>query len=243
MFLRVSEGVDADLFEGWEPNVCHRGVLRTSQVLSETRKCGHAGVERLKLWELREGRVILTLRDLIDEVDLLEKDEVGKGDIRTRHELSVIGEQFSTSFFESGKSLLAELLSCRFRIKDHHDEGNNLVVKDIPQLRDPCLLLGSGAKQFWLEAVADVPVDGDRLSDCEIAMLDIGQVGELDGSTGLERGPFVATNLDDLVLPLSSAVGKQVASTVSSVSTAQSPVTKRDFISCSLCHSILFVFK
>ena len=143
---RVSEGVYADLFEGWEPNGCHRGVLRTSQVLRETGKCGHASVERLKLGELSEGRVILTNCDLIDEVDLLEKDKVGKSDVRTRHELSVIGEQLSTSLFESGQGFIAECLSCRFSREDHLDEINNLVVKDIPQLRDARPLLGCGAK-------------------------------------------------------------------------------------------------
>ena len=239
LFWSYSEVVDGNLCEAWEPDACHLSVLRASQVLSKTGKCGHAVVERLKLGEFRESRHILTLCDLLGVIDLFEKEEVGQAGIRTCHELSVIGENFSTTCFESTKGLLAELLSRRFGNEDELDKVHHFVLEDVVELRDLGLFGGCVAEQLWLELVANVPLNCDSLSHVDITINEEGQVGEINGSSSLDSGPFFAAHGEHLVLPLSSAVSEQVARTVSSVKTSEFPVTKLDFVTSCLCHSVL----
>ena len=85
-------------------------------------------------------------------------------------------------------------------------------------------------------------MNSDCLGHIDIAINDEGQVGPVNSATALECVPFFLTNNEALLFPLSSGVGEEVASAVSSVDASELPVSKLDFITSGLCHSKFLSF-
>jgi len=117
-----------------------------------------------------------------------------------------------------------------------HEEAKSVVLEYALELNDSASLCCGRAHESWTPFVADVPGHGGRFSQLEVAIYDVGQIGELDAEVllVLSRPLFlVVEEIVALVLEVHLSIVQNVTVNITAVQRSDVPVAENR--SC-LCH-------